>query len=86
VCGFVAVLGRADPGELNRMARAVALRGPDDSGCFDDGVFSAIHHRLSIIGPDTRGRQPMTVDGVTVVFNGCILHLQLPGTAKTTGR
>ncbi len=74
MCGFVAVLGRTDTGELNRMARAVALRGPDDSGRFDDGMFAAIHHRLSIIGPDARGRQPMTVDDVTVVFNGCIYN------------
>jgi len=56
------------------MATAVARRGPDDRGEFDDGVFSAIHHRLSIIGPDGRGRQPMTRDEVTVVFNGCIYN------------
>jgi len=74
MCGFVAVLGRKGKGELERMAHAVEKRGPDDSGRFDDGMFSAIHHRLSIIGPDTRGRQPMTVDGVTVVFNGCIYN------------
>jgi len=74
VCGFVAVLGKVHADELNRMAQAVAVRGPDDSGCFEDGMFAAIHHRLSIIGPDTRGRQPMTVDDVTVVFNGCIYN------------
>ena len=74
MCGFVAVLGRTDADELDRMAQVVALRGPDDSGRFDDGDFAAIHHRLSIIGPDTRGRQPMTVDDVTVVFNGCIYN------------
>jgi len=64
------------------MAAAVARRGPDDHGEFHDAHFSAIHHRLSIIGPDERGRQPMTRDAVTVVFNGCIynyreLRLQL---------
>jgi len=74
MCGFVAVLGRTDIDELSRMACAVASRGPDDNGRFDDGLFAAIHHRLSIIGPDTRGRQPMTVDDVTVVFNGCIYN------------
>jgi len=74
MCGFVAVLGKKSKGELERMAHAVEKRGPDDSGRFDDGMFSAIHHRLSIIGPDTRGRQPMTVDDVTVVFNGCIYN------------
>jgi len=74
MCGFVAVLGRTDIGELSRMARAVASRGPDDNGRFDDGDFAAIHYRLSIIGPDVRGRQPMTADDVTVVFNGCIYN------------
>ena len=56
------------------MATAVARRGPDDQGAFDDGTFSAIHHRLSIIGPDERGRQPFVVDDVTVLFNGCIYN------------
>ncbi len=56
------------------MAEAVKQRGPDDRGeCFS-GSFSAIHHRLSIIGPDTRGRQPFVVDDVTVLFNGCIYN------------
>ncbi len=74
MCGFVALYGSGREGELERMAAAVQNRGPDDRGRFDDGAFAAIHHRLSIIGPDTRGRQPMTVDGITVVFNGCIYN------------
>ncbi len=74
MCGFVAVLGRHGEGEPERMAAAVAMRGPDDRGAFDDGVFAAVHHRLSIIGPDARGRQPMTLRYVTVVFNGCIYN------------
>jgi len=74
MCGFVATLGKKGKDELERMAHAVEKRGPDDSGRFSDGDFAAIHHRLSIIGPDARGRQPMTVDDVTVVFNGCIYN------------
>jgi len=74
MCGFVAILGQCHTGELARMATAVARRGPDDRGDYDDGAFSAVHYRLSIIGPDERGRQPMTVDDVTVVFNGCIYN------------
>ena len=76
MCGFVAVCGTSREGELARMATAVARRGPDDQGAFDDGAFAAIHHRLSIIGPDERGRQPFTVDDVTVVFNGCIYNFR----------
>jgi len=74
MCGFVAILGKCHGGELAQMATAVARRGPDDRGDYDDGAFAAIHHRLSIIGPDERGRQPMTVNDVTVVFNGCIYN------------
>ncbi|MDQ6972056.1 MAG: asparagine synthase (glutamine-hydrolyzing) [Mariprofundaceae bacterium] len=74
MCGFVAICGRGGEQELKRMATGVAQRGPDDQGRFDDGTFSAVHHRLSIIGPDERGRQPMTREDVTVVFNGCIYN------------
>ena len=74
MCGFVAIHGAAKAGELARMAEAVAGRGPDDRGEVALDGFAAIHHRLAIIGPDARGRQPMTVDNVTVLFNGCIYN------------
>jgi len=56
------------------MASAVAKRGPDAHGEFFTPSFSAVHHRLAIIGPDERGTQPMSIDDVTVVFNGCIYN------------
>jgi asparagine synthase (glutamine-hydrolysing) len=74
MCGFVAIRGRRHAGELARMATAVAMRGPDGHGSFEAERFGAIHHRLSIIGPDARGTQPMTIGDVTVVFNGCIYN------------
>ncbi|MDQ6964138.1 MAG: asparagine synthase (glutamine-hydrolyzing), partial [Mariprofundales bacterium] len=74
MCGFVAIVGAAEPQELQRMAEAVALRGPDDSGSCDLAPFHAIHHRLAIVGPDPRGRQPMTIGAITVLFNGCIYN------------
>jgi asparagine synthase (glutamine-hydrolysing) len=74
MCGFVAIRGAAKAGELARMAEAVAARGPDDRGEAALDGFAAIHHRLAIIGPDARGRQPMTIDGITVLFNGCIYN------------
>ncbi len=74
MCGFVAIRGRAGDNELARMAEAVAVRGPDDRGQVTLDGFAAIHHRLAIIGPDARGRQPMTVDGITIAFNGCIYN------------
>lgn len=74
MCGFVAIHGAYEPAELQRMATAVSRRGPDDQGQIALPGFGAVHHRLSIIGPDERGRQPMTRDEVTVVFNGCIYN------------
>lgn len=74
MCGFVAVLGKNEPVELKAMATAVAARGPDGQGEYLSSEFSAIHHRLAIIGPDERGAQPMQVDDVVVVFNGCIYN------------
>jgi len=74
MCGFVAVFGRSSERELKTMAAAVAQRGPDDHGHYRDEAFAAIHHRLAIIGPDVRGRQPLCVDDVIVLFNGCIYN------------
>ncbi len=74
MCGFVSILGKTDAVELRAMASAVAARGPDGQGEFMSSEFSAIHHRLAIIGPDARGNQPMQVDDVVVVFNGCIYN------------
>ena len=75
MCGFVAILGKQkSTAELSRMARAVAMRGPDDSGEYRGDDFIAIHHRLAIIGADARGHQPMCTDDLVVVFNGCIYN------------
>jgi len=74
MCGFVAVFGKSNERELTAMAAAVARRGPDDHGRYRDEAFAAVHHRLAIIGPDARGRQPMCMDDVVVLFNGCIYN------------
>jgi len=74
MCGFIGVLGKTNTAELERMATAVERRGPDAQGRFESADFSAIHHRLAIIGPDERGTQPMRIDGLVVLFNGCIYN------------
>jgi len=75
MCGFVALLGKqSSEKEIHRMAQAVAVRGPDGSGQYISIHFSAVHHRLAIIGIDERGSQPMCIDDVVVVFNGCIYN------------
>lgn len=77
MCGFVGLVHLdTRPVEipiLARMARVIAHRGPDDEGCFVDGPVGFHHKRLSIIDLAT-GRQPMTANGVTVVFNGEIYN------------
>ncbi|MDQ6995216.1 MAG: asparagine synthase (glutamine-hydrolyzing), partial [Mariprofundaceae bacterium] len=75
MCGFVALWGQYPSlHECERMASAVSQRGPDDKGDYQDASFAAVHHRLAIVGADARGHQPMQVDDVVVVFNGCIYN------------
>jgi asparagine synthase (glutamine-hydrolysing) len=74
MCGIAGYSGEFDPGLLERMNRAMAHRGPDDSGTWFDesrGVGMA-HRRLSIIDLSPRGHQPMwdTTGTVAIVYNG----------------
>lgn len=52
-----------------RMTLTLAHRGPDASGFFDNGPVAFGHRRLSILDV-AGGVQPMTRNGVTLVFNG----------------
>lgn len=58
---------------LAAMAGAVAHRGPDDYGELTIDNVDFAHQRLSIIDLES-GKQPMTRDGVSVVFNGEIYN------------
>ena len=46
-------------GDLKRMVRALAHRGPDDEGHFIDDNLGLAHRRLAIIDPSPAGHQPM---------------------------
>src|SRR5690606_35595398 len=61
---------------VDRMAQALAHRGPDAHGVFSAGLVSLGHRRLSIIDPDPRSNQPFTdASGrYTLVFNGQIYN------------
>jgi asparagine synthase (glutamine-hydrolysing) len=61
--------------KLRRGIRAIAHRGPDEAGIYDDENFSLGTVRLSVIDP-LLGKQPMmTADGRFVVgFNGEIFN------------
>ena len=58
---------------LKKMADRIHHRGPDDEGFYIDGSIGFYHKRLSIIDLTT-GKQPMTDDGCTIVFNGEIYN------------
>ncbi len=77
MCGLVALIqldGRlASRSEIERMSATIRHRGPDDEGVYLSGPIGLAHRRLSIIDLAT-GHQPMSVDGITVVFNGEIYN------------
>ena len=51
-------------------------RGPDGEGVFSDGSVSLGHVRLSILGVTEAGRQPMSYEHLTIVFNGEIYNFR----------
>lgn len=71
-------MGRArDRRELvRRMTNALAHRGPDGEGFYDDELCSLGHRRLSIIDLSDRGKQPMANEDGTVQlsYNGEIYN------------
>jgi asparagine synthase (glutamine-hydrolysing) len=75
IAGMVDPAGARD-GELGRlaesMASALAHRGPDDSGVWEDasaGVALA-HRRLEVVGRGAQGRQPMQAGAWVLNYNG----------------
>ena len=82
MCGIAGVLHRdgrpASPVLLNKMADAIAHRGPDDYGVYVDGSLGLSHRRLSIIDLSSAGAQPMlSADGRFVIsYNGELYNFQ----------
>ena len=76
MCGICGELTFTDapvrPDHIQRMARALAHRGPDDEGLYCNGPIGLGHRRLAIIDLSRNGRQPMwTADrSKAIVFNG----------------
>ena len=69
IAGEVKLQGAPDAEGVRRMARAIAHRGPDADGFFNDGPAALGHRRLSILDLEG-GVQPMVREGVALVFNG----------------
>jgi asparagine synthase (glutamine-hydrolysing) len=76
IAGELAAGAAASVAVVDRMADAMASRGPDGRGAWSDGAIALAHRRLSIIDLSPTGAQPM-VDaelGLVIVFNGCIYN------------
>lgn len=79
ICGELNFDNRpASLASIERMADAMAPRGPDSSGAFVQGRVGFGHRRLRIIDLSSKGHQPMVdnVNGLTLAFNGCIYNYQ----------
>jgi asparagine synthase (glutamine-hydrolysing) len=79
ICGEVVFSsGQADTSRVDRMAQAMAARGPDAMGVTMRGRVAFGHRRLKIIDLSDQGAQPMQDPelGLSLVFNGCIYNYQ----------
>ncbi|MEQ9576011.1 MAG: N-acetylglutaminylglutamine amidotransferase, partial [Rhodospirillales bacterium] len=68
--------GYADARAVARMTDAMAPRGPDASGLFQQSRCAFGHRRLKIIDLTEKAQQPL-IDpdlGLTIAFNGCIYN------------
>ena len=74
IAGLIDYRGTSSLEDLKSMTKAIAHRGPDDSGHFWNPVANYVvglgHRRLSIIDTSESGHQPMSFDGLHLVFNG----------------
>ncbi|MGP8320271.1 MAG: asparagine synthase (glutamine-hydrolyzing) [Methanosarcinaceae archaeon] len=82
MCGIVGFISKRKFNSFKRMLPQASLslyhRGPNDSGFFYDeemGIGLA-HRRLSIIDLSSAGRQPMTSNDVSIIYNGEIYNFK----------
>lgn len=79
MCGILAVIGKRDPQEVQRLSKRMSHRGPDESGVHVSPWGAVLcHERLSIIDLST-GRQPIQgTSNSYVMHNGEIYnHMDL---------
>ena len=77
MCGIAGIVGY-DPetsSRIRQMIAAIAHRGPDDAGVYEDNGVALGHRRLSVIGLDA-GPQPISNsdESLQLVFNGEIYN------------
>ena len=77
MCGIIGIINKTrlqvDGHLLKRMAATIHHRGPDEDGILVDGPVGFFHKRLSIIDIAS-GKQPMTFNSCTIVYNGEIYN------------
>ncbi len=89
MCGLIGISGRAGRGLVERLVGDLAHRGPDDEGIWSCPELTLGHRRLTIIGLDRDGRQPMrSRSGESlIVFNGEIYnYLEIADELESLGR
>ncbi len=76
MCGIAGVVGGGapDPPALERMASAMAHRGPDGQGVWHDQELGLSFRRLAIIDLHERSNQPLHLGRLHLVFNGEIYN------------
>src|SRR5690242_2849878 len=89
MCGIVGIINKngvtPEPVLLERMAKTIHHRGPDEDGIMCDGPVGFFHKRLSIIDIAS-GQQPMSFNGCTIIFNGEIYnYIELREELKVKG-
>ncbi len=89
MCGLIGISGAAGRGLVERLVGDLAHRGPDDEGIWSCPELTLGHRRLTIIGLDREGRQPMrSRSGESlIVFNGEIYnYLEIADELESLGR
>src|SRR5687768_13893354 len=82
MCGITGIFNvngePVSPVLLRKMTDAIAHRGPDGEGFFNDGFIGFGHRRLAIIDLSSAGHQPMISrdQQVVVIYNGEIYNFQ----------
>ncbi len=74
MCGLAGFVGQGDANVLEAMAKLLHHRGPDASGIWLNDDAGLAHARLSIQDLSDAGAQPMSAQGIHLVFNGEIYN------------
>ncbi|MDC3325695.1 asparagine synthase (glutamine-hydrolyzing) [Gammaproteobacteria bacterium] len=80
IVGFVDYSNKTKKQTIRDMTNSMTHRGPDGADTWsnsnNNNTISLGHRRLSILDLSQNGTQPMTFDGLTIVFNGEIYNFK----------